>query len=42
MSTASIRIGFSMSLTGGLAANGQTAFLAQTIWNERVYGRSPS
>ena len=37
MSTAPIRTGFSMSLTGGLAANGQTAFLAQI-----VYGRSPS
>jgi hypothetical protein len=39
MSTAPIRIGFSMSLTGGLAANSQTAFLGQTIWNEGGYGR---
>lgn len=39
MSTAPIRIGFSMSLTGGLAANGQTAFLAQTIWKEDVNRR---
>ncbi len=39
MSTAPIRIGFSMSLTGGLAANGQTAFLAQTLWKEDVNRR---
>src|SRR6266481_2075198 len=36
MSTAPIRIGYSLSLTGGLGANGQTAFLAQTIWQEDV------
>ena len=39
MSTAPIRIGFSMSLTGGLAVNGQTAFLAQTIWKEEINRR---
>ena len=29
-----IKIGYSMSLTGGLAANGRSALLAQRIWEE--------
>ena len=29
-----IKIGFTMSLTGGSGANGQTAFLAQKLWEE--------
>ena len=29
-----IKIGYSMSLTGGLAANGRSALLAQQIWEE--------
>ena len=29
-----IRIGFTLSLTGGLGTNGQTAFLAQKLWEE--------
>jgi branched-chain amino acid transport system substrate-binding protein len=29
-----IKIGYSMSLTGGLAANGKSALLAQHIWEE--------
>jgi branched-chain amino acid transport system substrate-binding protein len=33
---ASIRIGYSLSLTGALAANGQTARLAHEIWQEDV------
>ena len=32
----SIKIGYSLSLTGGLAANGQTARLAHQIWREDV------
>jgi branched-chain amino acid transport system substrate-binding protein len=31
-----IKIGYSLSLSGGLAANGQTARLAQQIWQEDV------
>ena len=31
-----IKIGFSMALTGGLAANGKSALLAQKIWEEDV------
>src|SRR5438067_13336667 len=31
-----IRIGFGMSLTGPLAANGKSALLAQKIWEEDV------
>lgn len=31
-----IRIGFSMAMTGGLAANGKSALLAQKIWEEDV------
>jgi branched-chain amino acid transport system substrate-binding protein len=31
-----IKIGYSLSLTGGLAANGQTARLAHEIWQEDV------
>jgi branched-chain amino acid transport system substrate-binding protein len=34
-----IRIGFGMSLTGGLAANGKSALLAMKIWEEDVNGR---
>ena len=33
-STGPIKIGYSMSLTGGLAANGRSALLAQRIWEE--------
>jgi branched-chain amino acid transport system substrate-binding protein len=33
-SGAPIKIGYSMSLTGGLAANGRSALLAQRIWEE--------
>ena len=29
-----IKIGYSMALTGGLAANGRSALLAQKIWEE--------
>jgi branched-chain amino acid transport system substrate-binding protein len=29
-----IKIGYSMSLTGGLAPNGKSALLAQQIWEE--------
>jgi branched-chain amino acid transport system substrate-binding protein len=29
-----VKIGYSMSLTGGLAANGRSALLAQKIWEE--------
>jgi branched-chain amino acid transport system substrate-binding protein len=31
-----IKIGYSMSLTGGLAANGRSALLAQRIWEEET------
>jgi branched-chain amino acid transport system substrate-binding protein len=31
-----IKIGFSMAMTGGLAANGKSALLAQKIWEEDV------
>jgi branched-chain amino acid transport system substrate-binding protein len=31
-----IKIGYSMSLTGGLAANGKSALLAQRIWEEET------
>jgi branched-chain amino acid transport system substrate-binding protein len=31
-----IKIGFSMAMTGGLAANGKSALLAQKIWEEEV------
>ena len=34
-----IRIGYSLSLTGPLGANGQTAYLAQRIWEEDVNER---
>ena len=30
-----IKIGYSMSLTGGLAPNGRSALLAQRIWKRR-------
>src|SRR5215475_8905228 len=33
-SGAPIKIGYSMSLTGGLAPNGRSALLAQQIWEE--------
>jgi branched-chain amino acid transport system substrate-binding protein len=33
---APIKIGFSMAMTGGLAANGKSALLAQKIWEEDV------
>jgi branched-chain amino acid transport system substrate-binding protein len=36
---ASIKIGYSLSLTGALAANGQTARLAHQIWQEDVNAR---
>jgi branched-chain amino acid transport system substrate-binding protein len=39
MPKTSIRIGYSLSLTGGLAANGQTARLAHQIWQERINQR---
>jgi branched-chain amino acid transport system substrate-binding protein len=34
-----IRIGYSMSLSGGLAANGRSSVLAQRIWQEEVNAR---
>ena len=37
--TGPIKIGYSLSLTGPLGANGQTAFLAQRIWEEDVNRR---
>jgi branched-chain amino acid transport system substrate-binding protein len=37
--TGPIKIGYSLSLTGPLGANGQTAFLAQRIWAEDVNRR---
>ena len=37
--TKPIKIGYSMSLTGPLGANGQTALLAHRIWEEDVNGR---
>ncbi len=39
MSSTPIKIGYCLSLTGGLAANGQTARLAHQIWRERVNAR---
>ena len=38
MNTAPIKIGYSMSLTGALGANGQSALLAHRIWAEDVNG----
>jgi branched-chain amino acid transport system substrate-binding protein len=35
-----IKIGFSMAMTGGLAANGKSALLAQKIWEEDVNAKS--
>jgi branched-chain amino acid transport system substrate-binding protein len=35
-SGAPIKIGFSMAMTGGLAANGKSALLAQKIWEEDI------
>jgi branched-chain amino acid transport system substrate-binding protein len=37
--TGPIRIGYSLSLSGPLGANGQTAYLAQRIWEEDVNKR---
>jgi branched-chain amino acid transport system substrate-binding protein len=34
-----VKIGYSMALTGGLAANGKSALLAQKIWEEDVNAR---
>jgi len=34
--TGEVKIGYSMALTGGLAPNGKSALLAQTIWAEDV------
>jgi branched-chain amino acid transport system substrate-binding protein len=34
-----IKIGYCLSLSGGLAANGQTARVAHEIWRDRVNGR---
>src|SRR5215510_12447384 len=34
-----IKIGYSMSLTGGLAPNGRSALLAQHIWEEQTNAR---
>jgi branched-chain amino acid transport system substrate-binding protein len=39
MASTPIKIGYCLSLTGGLAANGQTARLAHQIWRERVNAR---
>ena len=39
MSNTPIRIGYCLSLSGGLAANGQTARLAHQVWQERVNAR---
>jgi hypothetical protein len=36
MSVAAIKIGYSLSLTGALAANGQTALLARKVCEEHV------
>ena len=38
-SGAPIKIGYSMSLTGGLAPNGKSALLAQQIWEEETNAR---
>ena len=39
MSNTPIKIGYCLSLSGGLAANGQTARLAHQVWQERVNAR---
>ena len=39
MSNSPIKIGYCLSLSGGLAANGQTARLAHQVWQERVNAR---
>ena len=39
MSGSTIKIGYCLSLSGGLAANGQTARLAHEIWRDRVNSR---
>src|SRR5580700_35173 len=36
MNTSPLRIGYCLSLTGGLASNGKTAQLAHQIWQENV------
>ena len=35
-----IKIGYSMAMTGGLAANGKSALLAQKIWEEDVNSKA--
>src|ERR1700733_15097590 len=39
MSDTPIKIGYCLSLSGGPAANGQTARLAHQVWQERVNAR---
>jgi branched-chain amino acid transport system substrate-binding protein len=39
MSNTPIKIGYCLSLSGGLAANGQTAHLAHQVWQERTNAR---
>src|ERR1700749_3626271 len=39
MASTPIKIGYCLSLTGGLAATGQTARLAHEIWRDRVNAR---
>jgi ABC-type branched-subunit amino acid transport system substrate-binding protein len=41
ISTTPIKIGFSLSLSGSLGANGQTALLAQKFWEEDVNRKVP-
>jgi branched-chain amino acid transport system substrate-binding protein len=41
-SGAPIKIGYSMSLTGGLAPNGRSALLAQHIWEEETNAKGGS
>ena len=38
-SGAPVRIGFSMSLSGGLAGNGRSSLLAQQIWAKDINAR---
>jgi branched-chain amino acid transport system substrate-binding protein len=39
MSKTPIKVGYCLSLSGGLAANGQTARLAHQVWQERANAR---
>ena len=39
MSNTPIKIGYCLSLSGGLAANGQPGRLAHQVWQERVNAR---